>query len=138
MPVRNDTVVHISGSPPIGGNVVLVQGANVTLTQSGSNITVAAAAGGSGTFTITQTAVNFGTTPTWGTVFTITDGAVNATSKVIVVHSGNAATSKSEDENEMDYLLMNAAVSISGQFTLRAVAIPGPVVGTYTINYALG
>lgn len=55
MPVKNVTTVRKSTDVPIYGDVQLVQGSNVTLTQSGQQITIAATSGGSanvGTATI--------------------------------------------------------------------------------------
>ena len=81
-----------------------------------------------------ETEIDFGSTPTRGATFTVTDSDVTGTSKIMAVQSGAAATGKDQDENEMDALILRAAPG-TGQFTLYADSLFGPVVGNFKINY---
>jgi hypothetical protein len=93
--------------------------------------------GGTGSGTVTETEVDFGTTPTRHKSFTITDAGVTAASNIVAVQSGKAPTGKSADENEMDSLLFNCDPA-TGTFTLRGFAKDGPVVDKYKVNYIAG
>lgn len=90
--------------------------------------------GTNGALTVSEVEIDFGATPVFNKVFTVTDSGVIASSKIIATQSGDAATDRDADENEMDFLILNCSPS-SGQFTLNAIAIPGPVSGKYKINY---
>lgn len=92
-----------------------------------------------GTFTAKaiNVEIDFGATPTYSAVLTITDANVTTTNGIIVNQSGTAATGKSQDENEMDALDLSAVCTVNGQFTLYVTAFPGPVYGKFKINYLL-
>jgi hypothetical protein len=49
MAVNNPTTINATGSSPLAGNVTLAAGSNVTLTQTGQQIQIAASGGGSST-----------------------------------------------------------------------------------------
>lgn len=66
--------------------------------------------------------------------FTITDIQVNGNSVVTAFGVGQAGLNS--DEAELDGLLLRA-VPFDGGFILYADAIPGPVVGTFTIQYQI-
>ena len=86
---------------------------------------------------MTETEVDFGSVPRMQFAFTITDGAVSSSSKIIVSHSGKAATGRQSDENELDQLICNANPG-TGTFTLNCGAHPGPVTGKYKVVYTVG
>ncbi len=86
---------------------------------------------------IKETEIDFGTPAKKTKKFTITDADVTALSQIIANQSGKAATGKSQDENEMDYIACRVAPG-TGQFTLYTDAIPGPVIGKFLINYLIG
>lgn len=44
--MNNPTTVHVTGQPPLAGPITLAAGTNVTLTQTGQQISVAASGGG--------------------------------------------------------------------------------------------
>lgn len=90
--------------------------------------------GSNGALTVTETEIDFGVVPVHKKQFTITDAGISATSKIIAVQSGKAATGRDADENEMDALILNCNPG-TGQFTLNAFALPGPVTGKYKVNY---
>ncbi len=83
---------------------------------------------------ITEVEIDFGSSPMWSKSFTIIDGNVSPSSKLVATQSGSAATGRDADENEMDALILNCKPG-SGQFTMNAFAFPGPVSGKYKINY---
>jgi hypothetical protein len=131
MGVQIATTVRKSGSSPLVGDVQLVEGTNITLTQSGQNITVAASGGSS---TWTEAEIDFGTSPERIKTFTVTDAAVSGTSKVMVVPSGTVATSRVGNDAEWDSIIYTALAG-TGNFTLTAMAVPGPVKGARTFFY---
>jgi hypothetical protein len=106
--------------------------ASVSVTAGVATVNVT---GGSSTFTTIT--VNFGTLPVRSHTFTITDSNVTTSSHLIIAQSGAAAPGRQADENEMDPILFSGTPG-SGQFTLIANALTGPVVGQYNVNYAIG
>ena len=90
--------------------------------------------GSDGALSVSEAEVDFGASPVYDKSFTITDASVAASSKIIAVQSGSAATGRDADENELDSLILRC-VPASGSFTVYAKAIPGPVSGKYKINY---
>lgn len=135
MPLYNPPVlVEDHGTPQGYVNTVNFTG-SVTATTSGNVATVNITGGGSAS--VTQIEVDFGTVPTRTKTFTITDASVSATSKIMIVQSGTAATGRHADENEMDPILFSGTPA-SGQFTLIANALTGPVAGKYKVLYIVG
>ena len=67
--------------------------------------------------------IDFGLSAVRDKTFTITDADVTPDSLIMANHSAKASTGKSQDENEMDSLILKA-VSGTGQFTLYATATP--------------
>ena len=82
-----------------------------------------------------ETEIDFGTAPTLVKSFTVTDSTVVTTSLITAVQSGNAATSRQADENEMDRIMF-AANPGTGTFTLYATSAQ-PVSGKYKVIYAV-
>ena len=107
--------------------LVIVSGMPAQL-PSGDSITGA---------TITEIEVDFGASAVRSKRFTITDAAVTASSKIVVMQSGKAATGRSADENEMDMLHFRA-IPGAGAFTLLADCLTGRVNGKYKANYLIG
>lgn len=91
--------------------------------------------GSGGSVTWTEVEIDF-TTLAYERSFTITDAGVGASSKVIVVPSGKAATGRTADDWQWD-MISFAALPASGSFTLYAVAYPGPVIGKRKIQYSI-
>ena len=83
---------------------------------------------------LSQAEIDFGSTPRRGGSFTIVDAAITATSKILAVQAGDAATGKSADDNELDALVLRC-VPETGQFTLYADSVKGLVAGAFKINY---
>lgn len=82
----------------------------------------------------TEVEIDFGSAPTYSKSFTVTDGSVNAGSKIAVVPCGKVATGGSEDDWEWDGITF-AANPGAGVFSLIAAAFPGPVIGKRKISY---
>lgn len=84
----------------------------------------------------TEAEVNFGTTPTRSARFTVTDGTVSGSSKIIITQSGNVATGRFGNDAEWDSIMWSAQAG-TGQFTLTGFAT-GPIRGYrkffYTVN----
>lgn len=83
-----------------------------------------------------QAEIDFGALGTRSKVFTVTDADVTPASKLMAAHSGEAATGREQDENEMDALTLRC-VPGSGQFTLYADPLFGAVAGKYKVNYSI-
>jgi hypothetical protein len=79
--------------------------------------------------------IDFGSIPTYSKTFTVSSPGITTSHKIVVTQSAEAATGRSQDENEMDALILSA-VAGTDQFTLYATAVPGPVTGKYKINYS--
>ena len=101
------------------------------LSMSGTTLN---ATGGGGSGTWTEANLNFGSTPTYGGQFTISDGTITGTEKIVVTASGTAPVDLTSDEFEMDGLLL-AAVAGVGEITVYAVVYPGPITGIRKILY---
>jgi hypothetical protein len=93
---------------------------------------------GAGSADITQVEVDFGAEAVRSKTFTVTDALVTPSTQIIAVQSGDAATGKNADDNEMDAINFRAAVG-PGQFTLYATVVEGFAVnGKYRVNYLRG
>jgi len=99
--------------------------------------TLESAPAATGSAAWTEYEVDFGSTPVYDATFTVTDATVSATTEVAVVQSGSAATGRAAGDALWDSIAC-AAVPGSGQFTLYALATPGPVVGKRKILYQVG
>ena len=93
--------------------------------------TVTGASGGSGTFAVKQTTINFGTNASAGKLFTITDAAVTALSKIL------AGVEFDTDEVEMTPLAL-FCIAAAGTFKIYATPLQGPAHGIFKINYTIG
>lgn len=78
--------------------------------------------------------IDFGTTAVLSKKFTVTDAAIVPGHLIIVSESAATPTGKMADEHEFDALALKA-VAGTGQFTLYAQALCGPVSGKFRINY---
>jgi hypothetical protein len=94
---------------------------------------VAAASGA----TWTEVEVDFGSSPVYGSEFTITDAAITAASKVQVMPCGKAATGRTADDWAWDGAAF-AANPGAGSATCYAQFLPGPIVGKRKVQYSVG
>lgn len=91
--------------------------------------------GGGGGATLYSTTIDFGSTPVYGSTFTVTNGAVSGSSKIVATVED--LVSDDGDEGEMDGIVLMVK-PLSGAFKVAAVAVPGPVTGQRRINYLIG
>ena len=119
-----------------GAHPLVIQGSGVTKTKVARTInftgaTVSQSVDGvttvatpSGTFSVTETEIDFGSTPLSEKSFTITDAAITSGMKMLTSVSYAAPTGKDQDELEMDDLQLRA-VAGTGNFTLYVRAADG-------------
>ena len=124
------------------GDVLAYDGTNnIRLTAGAANTTLmsqGAAATTKWQSPVTETEVDFGSTPVGeATVFTITDARVATGSFILVSLSGNAPTSKDQDELEMDSFYMWALPG-TGQFSLYMRPLEGFVADKFKVCYSIG
>jgi hypothetical protein len=86
---------------------------------------------------ISQTEIDFGTTPVAEASFLITDAAVTPSSRLLGVVAYVAPTGKDLDELDMDGIDLKFAPG-SGQFTLYARGLDGYVADKFIIYYQVG
>lgn len=94
---------------------------------------VAVSNAGGGGSSVSTIEVDFGPSPVGNKTFTIIDGSVSAASKIMALHSGEAATGRQADENEMDAIIFRATPQV-GQYKLYADVLTGKVSGKYKVN----
>lgn len=109
--------------------------ANDAVRKSELDAAIAGVSAGASVWTAVE--VDFGTTPTPGASFTITDAGVSPTSDVAVAMSSKVATGRVGNDAEWDGFNLSALAG-SGSFVLTALAVPGPVVGSRTFLYQIG
>jgi hypothetical protein len=86
-------------------------------------------------FTITPVTLDFGATPVYSKVFTISHSGAQVSQNVIMVPSAKMPAGVALDELEMDALTVAAYVSAADTVTALVTAIPGPVSGQRAFNY---
>lgn len=105
------------------------------LTMVAGAPTWAAPAASPGSFSITETEIDFGTTPVSNGTFDVANASMTALHKVIASVSYAAPTGKDQDELEMDDLQLRCVAS-GGGFTAFIQAADGSYLeGKFKINY---
>lgn len=92
---------------------------------------------GSGSATIKQTEIDFGTVPVAEMSFTVLDADVTPTSQLIGGVAYEAPTGKDLDELEMDGLDLKFGPG-AGQLTVYARGLDGYVHDKFKLNYIIG
>lgn len=116
----------VVGSASVGQNLQLGSGGLEWVTPSGTSSSA-----------VTEVEVDFGETPVYSKSIVVTAAACTAADNVLVTPSANPATGRGTDDNLWDGLILSA-VAGTGQFTLHAMAVPGPILGKRNILYQLG
>jgi len=116
---------------PVDGILALNTSNSHLYGRSGAAWVDLTGAGGSSTWT--EVEVDFGSKPRSDGKFTVTDGTVGATSKVIVLSSGKTATGRKSGDDQWDSIVY-AALPATGTFTVYAHAT-GRVRGKRKIQY---
>lgn len=125
-------VIENDGTPLTQRADLNFTGAGVSVADSGGK-TVVTIEGGAGTFAVTETEVDFGSTPVTEKTFTVTDAGVTAASKIMCLESGNVATGRVGADSLWDSIIYSA-LGASGSFTLYARA-SNAVVGKRKLFY---
>lgn len=105
-----------------------------TVTDGGGGNAIVDISGGPGGVTITETEVNFGTTPKTDATFTIVDAAISGTSKIMVTESGSIGTGRVASGDSLWDTISYSCIAATGSFTLYARA-SGSVVGYRKLYY---
>jgi hypothetical protein len=135
MPIQNPGTIEIRDDGTTQGRARIFDftGTSVSASVSGGVATVNVTGGGS--FTVTETEIDFGSTPVSEALFTITDAGIVSTMKVMATVSYAAPTGKDQDELEMDDLQLRA-VAGTGNFSLYVRAADGSYLAdNFKINY---
>jgi hypothetical protein len=111
-------------------------GAGITCSKSGVTGTLNAT-GGSGSFALTTVEIDFEVDAKFVAKLTVVDAAVTATSKIIALQSGIAATGRQADENEMDAIVCSATPA-AGSFILQCACSRSVTHGLFKVNYTIG
>jgi len=122
-------------TPGGGGVSSVVAGTGIAVDNTDPANPVVSATGGPGGFAITETEVNFGTTPVVEKTFTVTDAAITPTSKIIVTESGSIGTGRVASGDSLWDTITYACIPATGSFTLFAKA-SGSVVGFRKLFYS--
>lgn len=88
----------------------------------------------SSSFLLTETEIDFGSTPVSEASFTVTNALITALSKIMVTPSGNTATSRVGNDYSWEAFSFSA-LAAAGTFTLYANCSNGSVVGKRKIFY---
>lgn len=131
----NPVTAHESASDPHTGYLKENDPSWTDLTDGGQT-TLHSHAGGGGAADVKVAEIDFGTGRR-SLVATITDAAIAANQQILITQSAEAATGKSQDENEMDPVILRA-VAAAGSMTVYADAIHGPITGKVKVNYLHG
>lgn len=87
---------------------------------------------GSGTFSVSEVTLTFGTVPIRSKRFAIADGNAVTSSKIIM-------TAAPDSQNyEFDAFVAQAYCAVNGTITAYVHSLFGPVKGSYKFNYIIG
>jgi hypothetical protein len=139
MPLTSPPLIEVRDEGVSQGYVSTIDavGAGVVASVSGNVGTLTISGGGGGALTVTETEVDFGTTPTRDKQFSVTDAGIGAASKILISESGKAATGRVAGDSQWDSIAC-AALPAAGSMTVYCVASPGPVVGKRKLQYVIG
>jgi hypothetical protein len=129
-PIATTSVATMTAT--VGGGVPTPP--NNTTTFLRGDGTFAVPPGGSGSFAVTETEVDFGTTPVTDKTFTVTDASITGTSKIMVTESGSIGTGRVASGDSLWDTISYSCVPAAGSFTLYARA-SGAVVGFRKLFY---
>lgn len=90
--------------------------------------------GGGGSFNVIQIIIDVGQTPVFSTAVMVSDPNVSTTSKITAWQDAAGFSGHPPDEAEMDALILSAE-PLNGSFKLFVMAVPGPIVGQFLIDY---
>ena len=99
---------------------------------NGSTVTSLSTGGGT---PIREVEVDFGNSIE--KTFEVSDAGVSPSSIILASQSGNAATGRQSDENELDQFIV-CATARAGSLSLYVRSLTGPLSGLYRVSYAIG
>jgi hypothetical protein len=85
---------------------------------------------------IKEVELDFGSFAVVEKVFTVVDAQVDPTSRIVMTHSGEAATGKQADEAEFDAIDCRCE-PFAGGFRVYATSLLGHIYGLFRFNYVL-
>ena len=86
----------------------------------------------------TTVALDFGTTPVYSAMFTVSDANATTTKQIMIHPSASTASSAlGGDELEMDSFDCSAYCAVNGTINIYIVANPGPVRGIRNFIYQI-
>lgn len=136
---KGDITVSGSGATwTIDNSVVTVAKISATGTPSSTTYlrgdgTWSTPSGSSGSFSVTEVEIDFGSAPTRSKRITVTDAAISTSSKIMVSPSGNVATGRVGNDWEWDTINFSV-VPGTGNFLLTGYA-SGRIKGKRKIYY---
>jgi hypothetical protein len=135
-PTASATITTQDEGTPLSSTVTTLNfvGAGVVASGAGATTTITISGGGAGTFAVTETEVDFGTTPVTDATFTVTDASITGTSKIMVTESGSIGTGRVASGDSLWDTISYSCVPAAGSFTLYARA-SGAVVGYRKLFY---
>ena len=92
--------------------------------------------GATGSITTYSTSVNVGSIPVYNKIISVTDANALTTSKIM--SSIQSKANGLVDELEMDFITVAGVCTTNGTIQFILSAMPGPITGSYTINYTIG
>jgi hypothetical protein len=110
-------------------------GAGVTASGAGATTTINIP--GAGAAAISQATIDFGAQEKSDEVFSITDAAISATSKIIAFVTWVSSLGRDPDEIMADPISISVE-PLAGSMNVYAMALVGTVSGKYAINYQIG
>jgi hypothetical protein len=125
------------GSGNLAVQETLVSATNIK-TINGSSVLGSGNLVVSGATSITQTEIDFGTTPLSEQTFTITDAAAIVGSKIIATLAYDAPTGKDLDELDMDDIVIKCGNATTGSFSMYVCSNDGSYLADkFKINYVI-
>jgi hypothetical protein len=110
----------------------------IFITPVSSNLIYKTDQGAVGGSVIKLAVIDFGSTPTSGGTYTITDaGALTSNRFVVTASPSTTNSAQGGDELECDGFTASAYCLTNGTITVEIIARPGPVIGKRNFNYII-
>lgn len=117
-----------------GGVSSVVAGTGIAVDNTDPANPIVSTTGSPGSFSVTETEVDFGTLPVVEKTFTVVDALISGTSKIMVTESGSIGTGRIASGDALWDTISYSCVAAAGSFTLYARA-SGSIVGYRKLYY---